>query len=75
VTDFHAAGKVFECTLDLGSGTTATVVSLANPQDFCQIGDQVLIVGRIVEDPATNVAGYEGEATRVVLLGHAAAAK
>jgi hypothetical protein len=74
VTNFQAAGRVFETTVDLGSGATATVVTPTNPQDQYAIGDQVLIVGLIVEDPTTNIAGYKGEATRVVLLGHAAAA-
>lgn len=78
VTDFRSAGKVFECIVALGkdeqgNDVTATVVSPTNPQDFCQIGDQVLIVGRVVDEPATAIAGYEGEAPRVVLLGHAAA--
>lgn len=78
VTDFRSAGKVFECIVALGkdeqgNDVTATVVSPANPQDFSQIGDQVLVVGSVVDEPATNIAGYEGEAPRVVLLGHAAA--
>lgn len=72
VTNFQSAGKVFELTVDLGNNATATILCPNNPQDFCQIGDQVLIVGRIVEEPANNLDGYEGEAARVVLLGHAA---
>ena len=74
VIEYKAAGSVFESTLDAGNGVTVQLVSLGNPQDFCEVGDQILAAGRIVEEPQKNIRGYEGEAERVVLLGHAALA-
>ena len=76
VKDFKSAGTVFECMLDAsaagGEPIEVTLVSSGNPQDFCQIGDQLLIAGRIVDEPQKNIAGYEGEAQRVVMLGEIA---
>jgi hypothetical protein len=74
VIEYKVAGSVFESTLDAGNGVTVQLVSLGNPQDFCEIGDQLLAAGRIVDEPAKNIRGYEGEADRIVLLGHAALA-
>ena len=72
VIEYRVAGSVFETTLDAGSGVQVLLVSPGNPQDFCEIGDQLLVTGRIVEDPAKNIRGYDGEAERVMLLGDAA---
>jgi hypothetical protein len=72
VIEFRVAGSAFETTLDAGSGLQVLLVSPGNPQDFCEIGDQLLVTGRIVEEPAKNIRGYEGEAERVMLLGDAA---
>ena len=72
VIEYRAAGSVFETTLDAGSDVRILVVSPSNPQDFCEIGDQLLLAGRIVDEPQKNVRGYAGEAERVVVLGDAA---
>jgi hypothetical protein len=69
VIEYRVAGGVYETTIDAGSGVHILVVSPGNPQDFCQIGDQLLALGRIVEEPKESVRGYEGEAERVMLLG------
>jgi hypothetical protein len=72
VIEYKVAGSVFESTLDAGNGVTVQLVTLFNPQDLFQIGDQLLVAGRIVDEPQKNIAGYEGQAERVVLLGDAA---
>ncbi|MEX2173738.1 MAG: hypothetical protein WD872_05205 [Pirellulaceae bacterium] len=72
VQDFQSAGSVFECTLKAGKKMASTsVIWATNPQDFCKVGDEVLVVGRIVENPKEQIAGYEGEQERVVLHGYA----
>ncbi len=71
VQDFKAAGSMFECTTQAGKSLAETpVISATNPQDFCQPGDELLIVGRVVENPQKNIPGYEGEHKRVVLYGY-----
>ena len=72
VIEYRVAGSVFETTLDAGSGVQVLFVSLGNPQDFCEIGDQLLVAGRIVDEPVKNLRGYEGEAQRVLMFGEAA---
>jgi hypothetical protein len=37
------------------------------------MSDELLVVGRIVDDPQKNLPGYEGDAERVVLLGYGVA--
>lgn len=71
VSEFRSAGGVFETTLDAGGGVQILIVSTGNPQDFCQVGDQLLATGRIVEEPAKNIRSYQGDAERVMLLGDA----
>jgi hypothetical protein len=71
VQDFQAAGSMFEITTLAGKkGTETPVVSANNPQDFCATGDELLIVGRIVENPKKHIPGYEGDHERVVLYGY-----
>jgi hypothetical protein len=72
VIEYRVAGSVFETTLDASNEVRVLFISLGNPQDFCEIGDQLLVAGRIVDEPAKNIRGYEGEAVRVILLGQAA---
>jgi hypothetical protein len=72
VVEFHSAGSAYEITLDAGSSINVLVVSLTNPQDYCAIGDQLLVGGRVIDEPQKNIPGYEGEAARVVLLGETA---
>jgi hypothetical protein len=75
VQDFRSAGSMFECTVQAGRKLTETpIVCATNPQDFCQVGDDVLVIGRIVEDPQKHIPGYEGEHMRVVLYGYSVTA-
>jgi hypothetical protein len=71
VQDIQAAGSLFECQVSAGkSGSMAAVVAHNNPQDFCKPGDELLIVGRIIDDPQKNLPGYEGASARVILYGY-----
>jgi hypothetical protein len=69
--DFQSAGSMFELTTLAGKTATETPVICANnPQDFCAPGDELLIVGRVVENPKKHIPGYEGDRQRVVLYGY-----
>jgi hypothetical protein len=71
VQDFKASGSMFELTTLAGKKRTETPVICANnPQDFCAPGDELLIVGRVVENPQKHIPGYEGDHARVVLYGY-----
>ena len=73
--EFAAAGTVHAATFQAGkSGTEAIVVSASDPKQAISAGEEILLVGRVIEDPTKNLPGYEGEATRVILLGCAVAA-
>jgi hypothetical protein len=43
------------------------VVARADPKDAYQVGSDVLILGAIVQDPTTNLEGFEGDAKSVVV--------
>ena len=47
-----------------------TVVSRVKPGSFYQAGARVLMLGAIVEQPATRLAGYQGGETRVIMGGY-----
>jgi hypothetical protein len=75
VKDFQAVGSMFQCTLNAGTGMEEVpVVSLDSPQQFCKIGDELVVIGRIVDDPQAKLPGYQGKQQRVILLGYQAVA-
>jgi ribosomal protein L19 len=49
---------------------TVPVLLRSEPKEF-QPGDEVLLVGRVVEQPRDRLEGYEGDASRVLLFGAA----
>ena len=58
-------GQVYETKVLLSDGTQAVSVLGAHKPTFAS-GDQVIVVGSIVSDPAHTIEGYEGtEATAV----------
>jgi hypothetical protein len=70
IQEFAPAGTHFSANFQAGkSGTEVTIVSASDLTGAYSSGDELLLVGRVVEDPAKNLPGYEGEATRVILLG------
>lgn len=73
VKEIKRAGPQHEITLDAASRglpLEIPVVSIANPEKLCQAGDELVIAGRIVEDPKANLPGYDGAAPRVLMLGY-----
>jgi hypothetical protein len=71
VQDFASAGSLFACKFQAGKSLTeTTIVSATNPQVAYKAGDELLVIGRVVDDPMKNLPGYEGDAERVVLLGY-----
>jgi hypothetical protein len=45
------------------------LVSAHDPAEAYQANARVLVLGGIVDDPARNIAGFEGSAQRVVWTG------
>jgi len=74
VKDFKSVGPLFEVALDAsvrGSALTIPLVTASNPQDLAKIGDELVALGRVVEQPKANLPGYEGDQPRVLVLGFA----
>ncbi len=65
------AGKLHVTELALAAidQRTVLVASHIDPGPFYQDGDRVLMLGTIVPDPATQLLGYEGNESMVVLGG------
>ena len=68
LTHTQPAGQTFASDLALfGSETALTVASTADPMaGGLKAGDAVIVIGAIVDDPAENLTGYEGNMPRVV---------
>jgi hypothetical protein len=73
VTQIQPAGRLFEIALDAGSRTklVVPVLTTANPDDLCAVGDVLVIAGRLLDDPQRQLPGYAGQQARVLLLGQA----
>jgi len=52
-----------------GSDATVSVYSKKDPLDFYSMGDRLVMLGAIIEEPARNLPGYKGKAERVVFGG------
>ena len=46
------------------------ILTTTNPDELCAVGDVVVIVGRVLDEPQKHLPGYEGQQSRVLLLGH-----
>jgi hypothetical protein len=69
---FQPAGSLYACTLQSGKSLSPTpLIAASNPEEFCKPGDELILVGRVVENPRKNLRGYEGDHPQVVLLGYA----
>ena len=69
--DVQKAGKLFHIKVELTSGkpTVVTVVMADEPK--LKSNDRALVLGSIVENPAQQIAGYEGDEAAVVWSGMA----
>jgi hypothetical protein len=77
VQDISAAGKLYQLRLQPGGSEDAasglpkniSLLSHHDPHDLCAVGDELVTIGRIVDEPRQNLPGYEGEQNRVVAVG------
>lgn len=71
VKQIHASGELFFTQMELASlkQRTVTVVSRVDPRVTFKPGDRILMLGAIVEQPAENMLGYEGQEPMVVMGG------
>lgn len=73
VKEIQSAGPMFQITLDASvrsSTLSIPVVTAFDPSDTAAIGDELLVLGRVIVEPQTNLPGYEGDAERVLLYGY-----
>jgi hypothetical protein len=69
VKEMQSAGELYSMLLHLEDGKTMPIATATNPEDLCQVGDRLFVIGRIVEEPKINLPGYEGELTKVLVSG------
>jgi hypothetical protein len=72
VTETGMAGELYSVALEVDDDESPVTLPLAvvnDPENLCQTGDRVLVVGRIVEEPKTNLPGYEGGQPKVLMSG------
>jgi hypothetical protein len=63
-------GELFATEVEIAEGEPAVLVFRpTDPKGEYSAGARVLILGRIVPDPAANLAGFEGDAESVVVHG------
>ncbi len=64
-------GHLFVTTVKLASRKKAQigVLSFADPAAYYHKGSRILLLGTVVDQPAMRVAGYNGEAGRIVVGG------
>jgi hypothetical protein len=71
VKDVRSAGDWFETMVDAtDDGRFAAVLTTENPQGTWRVNDQVVVLGRVVRDPAENAKGYQGDAEVAVTSAH-----
>ncbi len=71
VTSIQKQGQLFETIVKLNDSNQrrVSIISGADPEQEIQVGDRVLVLGEIIEDPTQRVEGYDGLAPMVILGG------
>jgi len=77
VLDFSSAGRLYQLHLQPAmnqqpASTLPESIALLSGHDLhdlCSVGDEIVTIGRIVDEPRQNLPGYEGEQNRVVAVG------
>jgi len=71
VTDVQEQGELFVTIIELRDQRRrrVSVISGSDPRPRLDEGDQVLVLGGIIDDPKKRVGGYEGLAPLVILGG------
>jgi hypothetical protein len=71
VKDVRSAGDWFETMVDAtDDGRFAAVLTTEDPQGTWRVNDQVVVLGRVLRDPADNAKGYQGDAEVAVTSAH-----
>ncbi len=74
VKEIKREGDLYETQLELASGDAPVLLYQdTDPAKVYQAGSDVLVLGAVVEDPANNLIGYDGNAKSVVWSGAARA--
>lgn len=67
VKSIEKRGDLYATKLALSAdGNSVTLYSDADPADTCPVDSNVVVLGAIIDDPSSNLAGYEGDAKSVV---------
>jgi hypothetical protein len=74
VKEIAPIGPLFEVLLDASTRDAALIlplISTNDPQDLCKPGDELVVVGRVVDNPLQILPGYDGDQQRVLRVGFA----
>jgi len=72
VESAERVGKLYEIKVGIGLDSSAPVVTVLSATDpGLAAGDAAFVLGTIVDDPAENLAGYDGNEPQVVWSGMA----
>jgi len=67
VKGIEQQGDLYETKLAVSAeGKPVSLYSDSDPADLYQVDSDVLILGAIIDDPAANLTGYQGDAESVV---------
>lgn len=71
VKRIRLSGQLYETQLELAARQrrTLSVISRVDPKGLYGTKDRLLVLGAIVADPATNLAGYTGKEPLVIMAG------
>jgi hypothetical protein len=70
VQEVHPQGEWTECTVNMAIGDSSLQIPVLMDGLRFTSGAQVAVAGVIVADPQRQIAGYQGESSRVVVAGY-----
>jgi hypothetical protein len=71
VRDQRPVGALTEYTIDVPLGESSVPASVLLKKASFTAGDEIAVVGAILPRPQEQLAGYEGDATQVIVAGNA----
>lgn len=66
VKGIERQGDLYETKFETSTGTPLSLYTDTDPADAYKVDSDVLVLGVIIDDPASNLRGYEGDAESVV---------
>jgi len=66
VKGIEQQGDLYETKFETSTGTLLSLYADTDPADAYKVDSDVLVLGAIIDDPASNLTGYEGDAESVV---------